>query len=145
MKTASLRWAAVLLLLIFALLIGACNDSERTWKAETRSPYGPFVATAETLEPGGGGLASPAETHVFLNWTSGSQDPTMIFCFDDGYNAAPLESGGMKVEMTWLSPTHLDVTYSGHRNITFQALQWQSIVISVRATAVSATGPIKSP
>lgn len=115
--------------LIFAFcFLGGCKNSERTWSAQVKSPDGKFIATGETLEPGGWGTGAPPETYVDLNWTSGSQKPTVVFSFNDG----PNEPGGMNVGMHWLTPTHLELTYRGKPTIDFQAIKWGKVEISAR-------------
>jgi hypothetical protein len=51
-----------------------------------------------------------------------------ILSFSDGL-AGP---GGMNVGMNWLTPTHLEITYKGHRALDFQAVRCAGIDISVR-------------
>jgi hypothetical protein len=119
--------AGVLLLVGLGSLVG-CKNSERTRSAEMKSPDGKFIATAETLEPGGWGTGAPPETYVDLNWTSGSQKPIVVFSFNDGLN----EPGGMNVGMHWLTPRHLELTYKGNPTITFQATKWGEVEVSAR-------------
>jgi len=123
------RNAAVGVLLLVGLgsLVG-CKNSERTWSAEMKSPDGKFIATAETLEPGGWGTGAPPETYVDLNWISGSQKPTVVFSFMNG----PNEPGGMNVGMHWLTPRHLELTYEGNPTIDFQAIKCGEVEISAR-------------
>jgi hypothetical protein len=86
-----------------------------------------MIATAYTVVPSGIGTGDFG-TRVFLNWAEGSQPTTIILAFAEG----PDEPGGMNVEMTWLAPTHLELTYRGHRNLDFQAVKCHGIDISVR-------------
>ena len=123
-----------LLCLMLAILCG-CKNSEKTWSAEIKSPDGKMVATAETLTPGGWGTGAPAETYVDLNWTSGSQEPTVVFSFNGGAQS----KAGMNVGMRWITPRHLEVTYEGKPIIDFQAIKWQDVEISARATSANAT------
>ena len=41
--------------------------------------------------------------------------------------------GATNVEMKWLTPTHLELTYKGHRTLDFQAVKCYGIDITVRA------------
>jgi hypothetical protein len=86
-----------------------------------------MIATAYTVVPSGIGTGDFG-TRVFLNWAEGSQPTTIILAFAEG----PDEPGGMNVGMTWLAPTHLELTYRGHRNVDFQAVKCHGIDISVR-------------
>ena len=131
---------AALLIISLCLLTG-CKNSERTWSAEAKSPDGKIVATAETLEPGGWGTGAPAETYVSLNWTSGSQNSTQIFSFNDG----PNEPGCMNIGMTWLTPRHLELTYKGHPSIDFEAVKWQEVVMSARNLSTTANSGTPTP
>jgi hypothetical protein len=36
------------------------------------------------------------------------------------------------VEMNWLTPTHLELTFKGNQSIVFQAVKWGGIEISIR-------------
>jgi hypothetical protein len=86
-----------------------------------------MIATARTIQTSGIGTGNPG-TFVYLNRTTGSQLPIMILAFHDG----PDEPGGMNVGMEWLTPTHLELTYKGHRDIDFQAVKCNGVDISVR-------------
>jgi hypothetical protein len=121
---------ASLIIAMLGILV-ACKNSERTWSAESKSPDGKIVATAETLAPAGWGTASPAETYVSLNWTSGSQEPTVVFSF----NAGSQMKSNMNVGMHWVTLRHLELTYRGSPTIDFQAIQWQNVEISARSIA----------
>lgn len=132
---------SILCLIISLCLLTSCKNSERTWFAESKSPDGKIIATAETLEPGGWGTGAPAQTDVSINWTSGSQNPTQIFSFNDG----PDEPGGMKIGMNWLSAKHLELTYKGHPSIEFEAIKWQEVVISTRNISTNARSTTLAP
>jgi hypothetical protein len=72
---------------------------------------------------GGGG------TTVFLNWTTGSTPPTEIFDIAD----VPKTPGDRIVEMKWLTPKHLELTYKGNtQDIGFQAIKWADVEITLR-------------
>lgn len=110
------------------LLMTSCKNTERTWSAQTKSPDGRYVVTAETLRPGGWGTGAPAQTTVDLNYTSGHQSSSEILTFVDG----PDEPDGMNVGIKWLSPTQLELTYRGHPTIEFQAVKCYGVDISTR-------------
>ncbi len=115
------------------LLFGACvsvfgcRGSDKTWSAEARSPDEKFIASARTLEQSGFGTGSIG-TAVYLNWAKGSQPKMLILAFSDG----PAGPGGMSVEMNWLTPTHLELTYKGQRTLDFQAIRCAGIDITAR-------------
>jgi hypothetical protein len=118
-----------ILLLTFGVCISlsSCDGPKVNWSAESRSPDGKMIATARTIQTSGIGTGNPG-TFVYLNWTKGSQSPTIILAFHDG----PDEPGGMNVGMNWLTPTHLELTYKGRRNFDFQAVRCDGVDISVR-------------
>src|SRR5437867_9774179 len=96
--------------------------AQPTWSAEARSPDGKMIATASTFEQSGFGTGW-VQTTVYLNWTAGSQPKMLILAFSKG----PSAPGGMSVEMKWLSPTHLELTYKGKRPLDFQAVKCAGI------------------
>jgi hypothetical protein len=88
-----------------------------------------MIATARTIQTSGIGTGAPG-TFVYLNWTKGSQSPTIILAFHDGP-----DEPGMNVGMNWLTPTHLELTYRGRRALDFQAVRCDDVDISVRDLA----------
>ena len=118
-----------ILLLIFGVCvsISSCHGPKTTWSAESRSPDGKMIATAHTVQTSGIGTGDPG-TRVYLNWTTGSQPPTIILAFTEG----PDEPGSMNVGMNWLTPKHLELTYKGRRMLDFQAVKCHGVDISVR-------------
>ena len=124
-----LRLAWCILLLIFGLCvsISSCDGPKTTWSAESRSPDGKMIATAYTIQTSGIGTGDPG-TSVYLNWTTGSQSPTIILSFAEG----PGEPGNMNLGMNWLTPKHLELTYKGRRTLDFQAVKCHGVDISVR-------------
>jgi hypothetical protein len=120
--------AMSLLILGLCIFEFGCKGSDTTWSAESRSPDGKMIARAQTIVSGGFGTDGYASI-VTLNWTHGSQDPVNILVFTD----APAEPESTSVvTMKWLTPTHLELTYKGHRTIGFQAVKADDIDISVR-------------
>jgi hypothetical protein len=108
--------------------MSSCNGSETTWTAESRSPDGKIIATAQSVENSGFGIGGGGTT-VFLNWTMGSQPATEIFEIGD----VPKKPGDRPVEMKWLTLRRLELTYKGNpQNVGFQATKWADVDISVR-------------
>jgi len=117
----------------FALVLGACltllacRDQATTWSAEAPSPDGRWLGSARTEQWGGFGTAHRATT-VFLK--QGAQDPAEILEFSH-------EAPTIHVTMTWLTPTHFDVTYGPERrgdsvSVSFQAVKIADIEITLR-------------
>jgi hypothetical protein len=125
--TASSRKRILLLILGVCVWLSSCDGPKTTWSAESRSPDGNMIATARTIQTSGIGTGDPG-TFVYLNWTTGSQPPTAILAF----SAGPDEPDSMNVEMNWLTPNHLELTYKGPRTLDFQAVKCHGVDISVR-------------
>jgi hypothetical protein len=67
-------------------------------------------------------------TDVQLKWAKGSRGETSILELADATDD-PVDT---RVEMNWLTPTHLELTVKGNQSIVFQAVKWDGIDISVR-------------
>lgn len=124
---ASMGKSILLLIFTVCVTVAGCDGPKTTWSAESRSPDGKMIATAETIQTSGIGTGDIG-TRVYLNWISGSQPPTIILAFTEG----PAGPGGMKVGMNWLTPNHLELTYKGRRELDFEAVKCHGIDISVR-------------
>ena len=109
------------------VFISGCKQ-ETIWSTESRSPDGKITATARAVGGNGFGTGGGIHTFAYLNWTADSQAPTMILDLIDNTNKTP----DTKVEMKWLTPTHLEITYTGNRVLGFQAAKWAGVDISVR-------------
>jgi len=126
----------VLLLVVVTCVLASGCKAPLTWSAESRSSDGKMIATAKTVDESGPGTDF-IQTTVYLNWATNKNPPTMILAFSDG----PPGPDGMKVGMNWLSPTHLELTYKGQRNLDFQAIKFGSVDITVRDLSSGTTGP----
>jgi hypothetical protein len=115
------------------IIIGVCVfvtgcKPETIWSGESRSPDGRIIASARASGANGFGNDGGIHTLTYLKWTSDSQPPTLILDLVDATNA-PTDTN---VEMKWLTPTHLEITYTGKRVLGFQAVKWAGVDISVR-------------
>jgi hypothetical protein len=130
MDTPSARRKAILFIVVGVCVFGSgCKDgSETIWSAEAPSPDGNRHASARTVANSGFGTGS-IWTAVYLNWAKSSQPPTAILQFTDTFERP---SDEISVEMKWLTPTHLEVAYGGHRTLDFQAVKWNGVDLSVR-------------
>lgn len=108
------------------VFLSACKVAP-SWSAESKSPDGKMMATAKTIDDSGPGTDF-MQTTVYLNWVTNKNSPTMILAFSDG----PPGPNGMKVGMNWLTPTHLELTYEGQRNLDFQSVKFGPVTITVR-------------
>ena len=94
-----------------------------------------MIATADSFDNGGFVAPGPDATFVYLNWTTGSQPKTLVLAFSGGQSG----QDGTKATMNWLTPTHLELTYTGQRTIDFQAARYAGVDISVRDLATQAS------
>jgi hypothetical protein len=131
-------WVNATIIILLTLFSG-CNKDKPNWYAEARSPSGEMVATATTWEQGGFGTDTN-QTVVRLNWTGGSQKPTIILIFDDKLDA----SVNTKVGMKWLSPNQLVLAYSGDRYVNFLASRCDAVDITLQRLP-DGTDPTKVP
>jgi hypothetical protein len=129
---------AITLVSIFCLafmLLSGCEGPKTQWSSEVRSPDGKFVAQIRSSQPSGIGTGDIG-TFVYLNWTSGSQSPTIIVAFEDGSD----ENGNKSIGINWLTSNHLELTYSGPRTIDFQAVKCHGVEISLRDISAKPLG-----
>jgi len=64
---------------------------------------------------------------VRVKWAKGSRSDTSILELADATD----DPVNTHVEMNWLTPTHLELTFKGNQSITFQAVKWGELEISV--------------
>lgn len=117
------------------LLLGCNRSSETIWSAEARSPDGTRLASARTVARSGFGTGA-IWTAVYLNWTKDSRPPSEILGLSDDIEKP---SDEISVEMKWLSPTRLELTYKGRRTLEFQAVKWHDVDISLRDLSSATT------
>lgn len=118
---------AVLALITAIYVSSGCHASDVTWSAEARSPDGKVTATARTVARSGFGT-NFIYTTVSLDWTGDRRPADQVLNFIDE-TETPAKT---MVGLNWLTPTHLEVTYSSPRHIGFQAIKWANIDISLR-------------
>ncbi len=110
-------------------LMFGCGSSETAWSTESRSPDGKVIAIARTAVRNKGlSIISGTDTNVYLKWATGSRGETSILELAD----ATVDPVDTRVEMNWLTPTHLELTFKGNQSVVFQAVKWVGIDISVR-------------
>jgi len=137
-----------LILILGVLLLSGCA-APTVWKAEVRSPDGHYVAIASTVQNGGFGSAS-IDTRVYLEQANVRGTRTRVLSFSCNgpvprpYNLDNKANAGgtIGLQMKWLTPTHLEVTYEGRDGtLDFQAVKYQGIDISLRNLSSNATSP----
>jgi hypothetical protein len=110
------------------LLLG-CESSKTIWSAESRSPDGKVIVEASTVVRGRGlSVVSNTITDVQLKSANGSPRQTSVLELAD----ATVDPADTRVEMNWLTSTHLELTVKGNQNIVHQSVNWDGIDISIR-------------
>jgi hypothetical protein len=122
------------------------------WSAEAKSPDGnvlsPYhninnpnvLAKACTTDSSGGfSILDSTFTEVYLTYATGSRTETKVLTLADAEGVD--ETKNTRVEMNWITPTHLELTFKGNQTVTFQAVKWKDIDISVRDVSRKAVKP----
>lgn len=113
----------VLVVSLCALLSG-CSNVATIWSTESRSPDGRWVARAVTEQHSGPGNAL-LQTTVLLKHTKGPKEPIEVLLFTQ-------DAKSIDLKMSWLTPSHLEVTYKQPAEIDFQAIKCGGVDISVQ-------------
>jgi len=137
---------AILLAIIGVCVLGACGQNGPTiWKVEARFPDGLWTASARTIQNGGFGTAS-IDTVVYLKRTKVSEPPMQVLGFSckgpapRPYRLDDANAGGtINLQMKWVTPSHLEVTYDGNAGLYFQVVKFAGIDISVRDLSSTTT------
>jgi hypothetical protein len=120
---------SLLLALATCVFMPGCWGSRTIWSAESRSPDGKVLARARAVATNGGlSINSITDTKVYLKWATGSSTETPVLELADASDA-PADT---QLEMKWLTPTHLELTFKGNQTIVFQAIRWFGIDISLQ-------------
>ena len=144
--------ALLLLKLIVLMILGTCifgagcGSADTIWREELRSPDGLWLASADTVQNGGFGSAS-IQTQVYLEKTNGAKTRKEVLGFScEGPAARPYtldnvanKGGTIDLEMKWVSPSHLEVTYNGRASINLQLPNYDGVEVSLKAPSRSST------
>lgn len=114
-------WSTILL---SCCLVSGCKDAATIWSTESSSADGRWVAVAHTDQYGGPGTAAIMTT-VSLNQVKGRQDKIEILQLSQN-------STNVDLKLSWLTPTHLEITYKQPASVDFQVIKCGGIDISVR-------------
>jgi hypothetical protein len=141
------------LVVVTCAVIAACVNKKDlvVWKIEEASPDRQWQASADTVQNGGFGSAS-IDTTVYLKKASDPKDPKEVLLF---HCAGPVphpyvldnaanRGGTIDLHMTWVTSGHLNVTYSGHPDLDFQAVKYEGIEITAQNLLEEVT-PAQSP
>ncbi len=118
--------------LLLAVATVSCLSPATIWSEDFKSPNGYWVGTAVTKQWGGPGTAAII-TSVLLKRAGSSDSPQLVFQLD---NETVWPKGITSLQMTWLTPTHLQIAYKGHATVIFEAIRVADLDISVRNLAV---------
>jgi hypothetical protein len=126
-----------------ALVTGCGEDSRAVWKEQLTSPDLVWVASVVTIQNGGFGSGG-ISTSVYLSRANNGAGRTEVLGFScDGPIPRPYvldnvanRGGSINLKMKWLGPKHLEVTFSGHPDLYFQAVKFAGIEISMRDLSV---------
>ena len=108
-----------------------CGGGRLIWSTEAKSTDGQVLAKACTTDSSGGlSILDSTSTEVYLTWATGSRTETKVLSLADAADVD--ETKNTRVEMNWITPTHLEMTVKGNQTVVFQAVKWFDIDISVR-------------
>ena len=124
----AIRMAMSLLILGLCIVEFGCSGSDTIWSTEARSPDGRWLAKAQTVQTGGFGTGLTT-TDVDLKWIKGSDSPETVLVFVHDSRSVP---DTIHLSMSWVAPSHLEVTYDGHPRIDFQVVKLGDVEISLR-------------
>jgi hypothetical protein len=110
--------------LLCSFLSSCGKDVKTIWSTESDSPDGQWVAIAHTDQYGGPGAAGILST-VSLRQVKGRQGNIEIFQLSQ-------DTTSVDLRLSWLTPSHLEITYRQPSSVDFQAVKCGGIDISVR-------------
>ena len=146
------RRASVFLKLMALMILGmclfgaGCGSSDTIWREDLRSPDGLWLASADAVQNGGFGSAS-IQTQVYLEKSNGSKPRKEVLGFScEGPAGRPYvldnianKGGTIDLEMKWVSPSHLEVTYNGRASINLQLPNYDGVEVSLRVPSRGST------
>lgn len=131
----AIRMVICLASVLLCVLVAGCRDVKTIWSTESSSPDGRWVAAAHTDQYGGPGAAGIMST-VSLRQVKGRQDRIEILQLSQ-------DATGVDLKLSWLSPTHLEITYKQPASVDFQAIKCGGIDITVRDTSPGAVSSLQ--
>ena len=112
-------------ILTVCAFVSGCKNCAIIWSGESQSPDKHFVASAHTVQCGGLGTAY-VSTAVYLKQRGQSPVEILGISYESAY---PL--GITAVNMTWITPSHLSITYKGQATIYFQVVKCAGVEITI--------------
>jgi hypothetical protein len=128
------------LLCVFARLISTgalvtgCRDVATIRTAESNSPDGKWIASVQTDQYGGAGTAG-LQSDVTFRRAVGDKAKTEVLLLSQ-------QTPSVNLRLTWLTSSHLEITYDRPVEIDFQAIRFGGVEITVRdLSEKSPSGP----
>jgi hypothetical protein len=112
-------------ILAICAFVSGCKNCAVIWSGESQSLDKHYVASARTVQCGGLGTAG-VYTTVYLKQRGQSPVEILGLSYESAY---PL--GITAVNMIWITPSHLSITYEGKATIYFQAIKCAGVEITV--------------
>lgn len=124
----SVSYVLIINIIMQCTLLSGCGGNDATiWSAESKSPNGDWVARAQTLQSSGFGTSAVA-TGVYLDKAADSMSTIQVLGFS---NNAAYPLGVTSVKMTWITDSHLDVTYNAGATLNFKLIKTDDVEITV--------------
>jgi hypothetical protein len=120
---------ALLTSVLLCVFLSSCKDYERIRSTESRSPDGQWIALVRTDQYGGPGTAGIQST-VSLRQARGRQDTIQIFELSQ-------DAVSVDLKLSWLTASHLEISYKQPASVDFEAIKCGGIDISVREISAS--------
>lgn len=116
------------LVIVMSCIAAGCSGAENIWSVETKSPDGQWIAIGRTDRYSGPGNAA-VMTGVYLQRTQGGKREEPVLGFSDDQSPA---NARIIPTIEWLTPTHLEVSFSRRPELDLQVVKYAGIEISVR-------------
>lgn len=111
--------------IVSLVVASGCREDPTIWSAQSQNPDNGWIAYAHTVQHSGPG-ADGVETLVELKRQTSPQNSIWILGFSD-------DGPSMGLQMTWLSPSHLEVSFKDDQSVLyFQVARTSGVEISVR-------------
>jgi hypothetical protein len=133
-------WETLLAVTLATAILSGCRHYPTVWRTELRSPDGKWLAIARTDQYGGFGTAyvDTVVTLTRLDGTINRGRPFDILVYPGG---GPIRKsyvlsdenagGGVNLQMKWLTPTNLEIDYSGNINPDLQVVRFGGVDITL--------------
>jgi hypothetical protein len=134
--------------MIGSVAAGCVNKEQLVvWRAAVTSPDGRWTSIAETVQNGGFGSAD-VETTVYLDAAGSRGNPYPVLGLNSNspvphpyvLDNVANRGGTVGLNMNWINPSHLVVTYSGTPTIDLETIKFSTVVITVNHVPERSSG-----